>query len=270
MMHRLVMKSIERAIPSGWPTGPGGDCGPEFAADRLGFLERAGRYDDFVPFRVGATQAVLLAHPELAVEVLASPTARCFSKDYLTGLIPPLVRRHLELRDPDSWLPERRLAQPAFHHDRLFDYATVMRDEIARMTAGWQVGGEVEIPSATRRLTLRILCRALFNVDLGRATDRAAAMVDLLLEAVDDRLEHVTGDRPFLPTARDLQRIWTLIRLERLFARLVRERRRGRGQGASHCGYIRPAGASGARPSRTAWSAANPSRPARWSGSAPG
>lgn len=210
---------------SDWPPGPAGDSGLDFAGDRLGFLERAAAYGDFVPFRVGSTQAVFLGHPSLVNEVLASPVAQDFSKDYLSELIPPLVRRHLELRDADSWLPERRLAQPAFHHDRMVDYAAVMQEEAVLTASSWTAGTSIDVGAAMRRLTLRILCRTLFAVDLGAETDRATRMIDLLLDAIDSRLDRMAGGGSVLPTARDVSLAWTFLRLRALFARIVRSRR---------------------------------------------
>lgn len=222
----MVVIEPSAAVPvSDWPPGPPGDRGLEFAGDRLGFLERAAAYGDFVPFRVGATQAVFLGHPSLVTEVLASPLARDFSKDYLSELIPPLVRRHLELRDADSWLPERRLAQPAFHHDRLVDYASVMQEEAVLLSSSFASGSLIDAGAAMRRLTLRILCRTLFAVDLGVDTDRATRMVDLLLDAIDARLDRAAGGGSLLPTSRDVSLAWTFLRLRALFARIVRARR---------------------------------------------
>jgi cytochrome P450 len=196
-----------------------------FEQDRLGFVTRLAReHGDFAPFRVGPERAVLLSHPDLVEEVLMSPRSRDFSKDYLTALMPPLIRRHLLLGDPDSWLDERHLAQPAFHHDRLRAYAGVMADEAERMAAGWRSGDVLDVAAATRRLTVLILCRSLFDVDLRRQAARSAELIDLVLEEIDERVSRLEH-RPLLPSLRDVRLGWGVARLERELNRLIKARR---------------------------------------------
>jgi cytochrome P450 len=217
-------------LPISWPAGPlglAGDSTPDFEADRLGFLTRAAQqFGDFVPFRVGRDQMVLVSDPELIAEALVSPASRDFSKDYLTELIPPLIRRHLLLKDADSWLIERHLSQPAFHHDRLLDYARVIVQEAENMADGWPGGGRLELTASTRRLTLQILCRTLFDWDIAAQSARAAALVDIVLDEIDSRVSRRHLGAGLLTLPADLRLLWGLRQLERELERLIRERRR--------------------------------------------
>jgi cytochrome P450 len=213
-----------------WPSGParaGGDSLADFDGDRLGFLTRAAQeFGDFVPFRLGRRQAVLVNRPEFIEEILVSPRSKDFSKDYLTELIPPLVRRHLLLKDADSWLVERRMAQPAFHHERLVSYAKVMRDEADRMVSGWADGDRIDVLGASRRLTLNILCRTLFDVDISALSRQAAALIDLLLNQIDARVTRQHRNLARLRSApEDLKLLVRLVRIERMLDDLIRERR---------------------------------------------
>ncbi|MDQ6772260.1 MAG: cytochrome P450 [Candidatus Dormibacteraeota bacterium] len=221
------MKAVDLGRPAaGWPSGPPGDSLAEFAADRLGFLARAAReFGDFVPFRLGRRQMVLVNHHEWIEEALLSPITKDFSKDYLTELMPPLIRRHLLLKDPDSWLAERRLSQPAFHHDRVVRYATAMTVEADRMVAGWADGGRLDIAAAMRRMTLHILCRSLFDVDISSQSGDAAALIDLLLAQIDARVTRHGGRIVSLSAIPgDLKLLLRLRRLERELDRLISER----------------------------------------------
>jgi cytochrome P450 len=221
----MKVLDMDRAA-SMWPQGPGGpaDSVREFEADRLGFLSNAARqFGDFVPFRLRGKQAVLISHPEFLDEVLAGARARDFSKDYLTDLIPALVRRHLLLRDPDSWLTERRLSQPAFHHDRLVGYARVIVEEAERMVAAWLSVDRLQVTTATRRLTLQILCRTLFDVDISEQSGHAAELIDLLLKQIDARVARRGAALLAVPS--DLRLLIRLLRLERELNGVIRERR---------------------------------------------
>jgi cytochrome P450 len=196
-----------------------------FEDDRVGFLLRAAEEGDYVPFRVRKKRSVLVNDPALIEEIMVSAKAGDFSKDYLTDLIPPLIRRNLLLRDPDSWLAERRMAQPAFHHDRMVTYARVMAEEADKLADGWSDGQEVDVAHAMRRLTLQILCRVLFDVDVASISGEAATLIDLLLDEIDAR---VSRPRRGLGLARpaDVRLVIRLARLERQLDAIIRERRR--------------------------------------------
>jgi cytochrome P450 len=61
---------------------------------------------------------------------------------------------------------QRRLIQPAFHHERIASYADVMATEAAAMTAGWTDGATVNLHGAFAAATLRVLTRTVFDVEV--------------------------------------------------------------------------------------------------------
>src|SRR5690349_19830740 len=61
---------------------------------------------------------------------------------------------------------QRRLIQPAFHHERIAVYATVMAEAAATMTGGWVDGGTVDVHAAFAETTLRVLARTVFDVSV--------------------------------------------------------------------------------------------------------
>ena len=72
---------------------------------------------------------------------------------------------------------QRRLIQPAFHHERIASYAEVMADESAAMTGAWTPDSTVDVHAAFAETTLRILTRTIFSSVLSdeeTATVRAA------------------------------------------------------------------------------------------------
>src|SRR5581483_430630 len=95
-----------------------------------------------------------------------------FSKSYLSDLMHPLLAGSLLLADSDSWLRERRLVLPAFHHDRLAGHADVMR------------------------MTLRVVTRTLFGVDFADGVGVAEGLVSTLMDEFNRR---IGGRRTTLP-----------------------------------------------------------------------
>jgi cytochrome P450 len=67
--------------------------------------------------------------------------------------------------DGDFHRQQRRLVQPAFHKRRVESYADIMVQMTQEMLAEWQPESEVNISQEMQYLTLRIIAKALFNLD---------------------------------------------------------------------------------------------------------
>jgi cytochrome P450 len=143
--------------------------------DPLGTLERARReHGDVVRLQFGprGTRHALF-HPDAVRHVLASE-ADGYRKDSRVGeeLRWTLGEGLLNSQD-QRWLRQRRLVQPLFTRLRIAGYAEVMATEVAGLVGRWRLsaerGGPVDVHTEMSALTLRVLGRLLFGVDLERA-----------------------------------------------------------------------------------------------------
>src|SRR5260370_9097647 len=144
----------------------------ELQHDRLAFFRRCSQAADVVHFRAGPDDAMVVSHPSLVNDVLMTHRGD-FSKAYLTSLMHPLLAGSMLLSDSDSWLHERRLVLPAFHHERLEEYAAVMADEARPISAGWKVAHSRDLHSDMIQMTLQIATRTLFAIDFSTACNAA-------------------------------------------------------------------------------------------------
>ena len=76
----------------------------------------------------------------------------------------------------ESWLRPRRLSQPAFQRERIASYAKIMTGYTEEMLATWRDGETRDVHAEMMRLTLRIVVRALFNVEAEQVETISAAM----------------------------------------------------------------------------------------------
>ena len=100
----------------------------QFGRDPLGFLEKCTReHGDLVPIRFLNKTVYVLNDPEHIEYVLAT-NARNFRKTlgYRTPFMQRLFGQGLLTSEGDLWLRQRRLAQPAFHRDRIATYAQII------------------------------------------------------------------------------------------------------------------------------------------------
>src|ERR1700758_168795 len=137
-----------------------------FRRDPIGFLMSiAHDYGDIVRFKIGPRNAFLLNHPDYIKDVLVTHN-RNFVKSRGLERTKHLLGKGLLTSEGDFHHRQRRLAQPAFHRQRIMAYGTVMTDYGARMREHWQEGATVDIAQEMRRLTLAIAGKALFNADV--------------------------------------------------------------------------------------------------------
>jgi cytochrome P450 len=76
----------------------------------------------------------------------------------------------------EHWKRQRRLSQPSFHRERIASYAGVMTNYAEQMLSDWQDGAVVDIHQEMMRLTLRIVVRALFNVEVEETEEISRAL----------------------------------------------------------------------------------------------
>lgn len=164
-------------IASGNPPGPTarfpGALLLAFRRDPLGLLERtARRYGDVSMLRLGRTRLYLLNHPDFVKDVLVHQH-RGFHKGRGLELAKHLLGEGLLTSEGEFHRRQRRLAQPAFHQQRLASYAAAMVKQAERVSERWAELGErtaappvLDIHQEMMRLTLGIVAETLFGAEV--------------------------------------------------------------------------------------------------------
>jgi cytochrome P450 len=123
---------------------------------------------------------------------------------------------------------QRRLAQPAFHRQRIASYASTMVTYAERTASHWQHGETLDISQEMTRLTLAIVGKTLFDADveseaveIGKALTTIIELFNMLLLPFSELLERLP-----LPHVRRFER--AKARLDQTIYRLIEERRQSR------------------------------------------
>jgi cytochrome P450 len=157
--------------------------------DPLSFLFSLARvYGDVVFFDIGPFDVYLLSHPDDVRSVLVSG-----HHGYMKGQGLQEAKRVLGegllTSEGDLHRRQRRLVQPAFHHERLDAYASVMSQYTARARDRWRDGEALDVHQEMTNLTLAIVGKALFDTDM---EDGDAAAVREALSAAMDMFNRFT------------------------------------------------------------------------------
>jgi cytochrome P450 len=178
------------------PPGPRGNLVlgsiPEIAKDNVGLFMTAWRqYGDIVRFR-GPLTLFLLVHPDYVKHVLQDNHLKYPRPEFVASKLKGVVGDGLVANEGDVWLRSRRLAQPAFHRQRIASFATLMTDTAAEMFKTWsgyaEHGAPVDIKSEMMHLSLAVLAKALFKADWGRYAAVVEPAVGIALAHTNRRL----------------------------------------------------------------------------------
>ncbi len=145
-----------------------------YRADPLAFFDSLRDYGSVTRLRIMGHEFCVLSHPDPIEEVLVTK-ARSFrkSKDYREGLA--FLGNGLLNSEGDFWLRQRRLEQPAFHRARIGAYGETMVAYAERLLETWRDGEERDVHKDMMRVTLEIVTKTLFDVDITRGSTVAGA-----------------------------------------------------------------------------------------------
>ena len=152
-----------------------------FQRDPTGFLSSLARtYGDVVHLKFGPQRVFLLNHPDYIRDVLVT-----HNRNFVKGRGVQRARRVLGdgllTSEGDFHLRQRRLVQPGFHRERIAGYGAIMIDEAVRMRAQWADAATFDIHQEMMRLTLAIVGKTLFSVNLEAEAEQLGAALNTLV-----------------------------------------------------------------------------------------
>src|ERR1700683_4176694 len=149
--------------PRGWPII---GSAAELLRDSTGFLTHLARkYGDIVHFPLLFQSRILLSSPDLIEEILVRQPQKFEKGPGLRDAAQRLLGEGLLTAEGDLWLQQRRLAQPAFHRQRIAEYADTMANQAFSHIQNWRDGDRRDMAEEMMALTLEIAVRTLFGTE---------------------------------------------------------------------------------------------------------
>ncbi|NJO84091.1 MAG: cytochrome P450 [Blastochloris sp.] len=160
---------------------------PHFMQGQLPFMYQAWQqHGDVVRFRVGPVRLLLINHPDLIQEMLVAKADK-FEKSPLDhAVFSRSMGNSILVSEGAFHKQQRKLMQPAFHHQRIAGYAQITTDFTQQMLAAWTPGETREMEHEMTRLTLFIISKALYNADVSTSADGVGEAIEVLTSAAND------------------------------------------------------------------------------------
>jgi cytochrome P450 len=144
------------------------------------FQHLAETYGDIAHYKLGHHHIVFLNHPEYIREVLVVQNDN-FIKERTVQRTKMLLGEGMITSEGASHRSQRLVAQPAFHRQRISDYASVIVEEATRTRDAWRPAEQRDIAADMMHLTLNVVARTLFANDLREEAYELAAAINRIM-----------------------------------------------------------------------------------------
>jgi cytochrome P450 len=140
-------------------------------------LSTAGRFGDLNHYTGFGRQIFQFNHPQLIQDLLVRDAPH-----HNRGLVMQRARlvlgEGLLTSEAPLHLRQRRLAQPAFHRQRIASYGQIIAGYTAEMTSRWKSGTVMDLHPEMLLLALRIVGKTLFDTNVEGEVKQIAQAVD--------------------------------------------------------------------------------------------
>jgi cytochrome P450 len=144
------------------------------------FQQLAEDYGDIAHYKIGWHHIVFLNHPDYIREVLVVQNDN-FIKERTVQRTKMLLGEGMITAEGAQHRMQRQTAQPAFHRQRIPEYAGTMVSEAARMRDAWRSGEQRDIAIDMMHLTLNVVADTLFGTDLRDEVDELADAINRIM-----------------------------------------------------------------------------------------
>jgi cytochrome P450 len=192
-------------------------------------LELLERYGCVVRCRIPGQFTFYILNEPAHVEHVLSANQKNYRKAVTYDELHPVLGNGLLTSEGDFWRRQRRLAAPAFHHQKVVGFADSMVASAGRMLDRWdgiaRRGGALDVAREMNRLTLAIAGKVLFSRDVTGDADVIGTSLTICMEEALRRTLAIVKAPLWVPDPRHLRARRALRELERIVYGLIEERR---------------------------------------------
>ena len=129
------------------------------------FEQLAAKYGPICHYKVGPQHIVFLNDSEYIYEILAAQNDN-FTKERTVQRSKLLLGEGMITAEAADHKRQRRAAQPAFHRQRIGEYAEAIVSNAVRAREGWKHGARMDVAQEMMRLSLDNVASTLFSTEL--------------------------------------------------------------------------------------------------------
>ncbi|ELZ02448.1 cytochrome P450 [Natrialba asiatica] len=222
------MSSEPSAVTDDHPPGPDG---LPLVGNQLAFLrhpyefmtETAREYGDIAYWEDPTGPVYQLNHPDYIEQVLVQNNQHYVKGARFQNVLGPATGNGILNSEGAVWRRNRHLIQPAFRPDRIEEYASMMTEFTEEKRETWNEGETRPFHEDMMEVTLKIVARALFGVDIDDDVETVGSALDEFMLATESLSHMMLPPRVPTPSRRRIQRARES--LDAVVYRMIEERR---------------------------------------------
>lgn len=144
------------------------------------FQHLAREYGDIAHYKIGWHHILFLNHPDYVREILVVQNDN-FIKERTVQRTKMLLGKGMITSEGSEHRMQRQVAQPAFHRQRIPEYASLMVREAVQMRDRWRDGEQRDIAIDMMHLTLNVVAGTLFAADLRDEVNELADAINRIM-----------------------------------------------------------------------------------------
>lgn len=198
-----------------------------YLRDPFGFLTESARRGRIVRLNFLGQTIYQLNHPVDIEQVLVHENQRFIKGELIQQVLGSINDQGLLVTEGDKWRRLRTQINPAFHPDRIAEYAPIMTQMTERLVDQWDDGEQREIHSDMMELTAEIVAHALFGVDIRRQAPDISDALEIIMQRSENAFVDVVPR--WLPTPSNHQFRDAVSRVETIVSTIIEKRRQNPG-----------------------------------------
>ncbi len=162
-------------------------------ADPVQFMsENCEKYPDINHFRAFHFHFYGVSNPDMIQHVLQT-NYKSYHKGKQYKQLQIVLGDGLLTSEGDFWRRQRRLAQPAFHRDKIESFIQIMNKYTDQLLKDWEKenGKEIDILEQMMKLTLEIVSDCMFSSDVDAVYGDVKKSMNVILYQTQKRIENV-------------------------------------------------------------------------------
>ncbi len=187
------------------------------------------KYGKIISLSLPFTRIVIAAKPEYARYVLVDNNKN-YRKSLAYDMIKLLLGNGLLTSEGDFWRKQRRLAQPAFHKQKLADLTAMMvrkaQGEVERLKPKAESGEYFDVAPDMTNLTLDIISEAIFSNGVDDKAELVSRQITLLNQMATEKLNAPIRLPASIPTPTNMKERKSIKILDDIIYGIIEERRK--------------------------------------------
>lgn len=192
------------------------------------FIEQQQKYGNIYKIKLPARQLIVLTDPNWIKYVLVENNKN-YTKSFAYDAIKIFLGNGLLTSEGEFWKRQRRLAQPAFHREKLnFMFQNMVEQTqkcIEQLEVAAQKGSSINLSKLLYRLTLDVVNSTLFYNEVNQTTDTIYQLVSEASIFISNRVDNPFQLPEWIPTPSRIKEKEILEKMDKVFYEVIDRRR---------------------------------------------